>query len=242
MQTNTLNILSLTTDFVGEIVKKLPQPARLTVVKGMRKTIRLHFECCVTGTEWTCESKDWNKWFKMGFSLIKLGICTCASIGICSFFNASYLAAGKCVLDLGIGNPFNILKNGVDAVKGVYGAYKEKDDKDFDTYIQEPFLTSAESDKLINQLRNGGFFKEFAYDAQKGGWVCLAAVDKETGQALVDKANKKKPGKDGKIIFPSCTNNILEFFGLISQDCCQSQGCDVSAWGHGGWCYRARCR
>ena len=36
-------------DFVGEVVKKLPQPCKLEVVGGVRKTLVLHFACSATG-------------------------------------------------------------------------------------------------------------------------------------------------------------------------------------------------
>jgi hypothetical protein len=44
--------------------------------------------------------------------------------------------------------------------------------KDFYTYISEPFLTSEEQDKLINQLRDAKFFEAFHYDNQTANWIC----------------------------------------------------------------------
>jgi len=136
-------------DFVGEIVKKLPTPSRLAVQGTLRKTLILYFVCVHTGREFPIESHDWNKWLKIGFSLVKLG---------------------KMVVDCGIGNPLSLVGDGVDTVKAIYEAYKQTDDKDFNTYITQPFLTSTESDDLINKLRDQGFFEKFQYDKQAGGW------------------------------------------------------------------------
>jgi hypothetical protein len=85
---------------------------------------------------------------KVGFGLIKLG---------------------KCLVEAAPGNPMAIV-SGVGAVRDIYKGYKTKDDADFETFIKQPFLTSAESDRLINQLRAAGFFEKMEYDAQKGDW------------------------------------------------------------------------
>eukprot|EP00438_Fugacium_kawagutii_P014123 Skav213969 [mRNA] locus=scaffold2200:172240:182212:+ [translate_table: standard] len=37
---------------------------------------------------------------------------------------------------------------------------------------QEPFLTSEEQDKLLNQLRAANFFQKFGYDNQSANWIC----------------------------------------------------------------------
>lgn len=124
-------------DFVGEVVKKLPLPKRLEVIGTARKTLILHFECCRTKREYPIKSHEWNKWLKMGFSLAK---------------------SSKAIIDIGTGNPLGLLTTGADAVKGIYEAYKSKDDDEFNTYITNPFLTSAEQDGLINKLRDQGFF------------------------------------------------------------------------------------
>jgi len=80
-------------------------------------------------------------------------------------------------LDIGMGNPLGLLSTGVEAVQEIYGAYKTNDDDEFNTYITEPFLTSEESDKLINKLRDQGFFEAMAYDAQKGDWYLINPED-----------------------------------------------------------------
>jgi len=66
--------------------------------------------------------------------------------------------------------------SGAGAIKDIYKGYKAKDDADFETFIKEPFLTSAESDRLINQLRAAGFFDKMEYDAQKGDWKLKAGI------------------------------------------------------------------
>jgi len=57
------------------VVKKLPQPCKMVVVGGVRKTLVLHFACARTGQTVTTETKDWNQWCKAGFGLLKLGKC-----------------------------------------------------------------------------------------------------------------------------------------------------------------------
>jgi len=78
------------------------------------------------------------------------------------------------------GNPMAIA-GGLGAIKSVYDGYKSKDDKDFNTFISQPFLTSEESDKLINQLRTGKFFEKMVRHTHTGGsylfvrWPSFAA-------------------------------------------------------------------
>jgi hypothetical protein len=61
----------------------------------------------------------------------------------------------------------------------MFTSFKERDDDDFNTYIKQPFLTSAEQDKLIEQLRNCGFFEKMAYAADVADWVVLSALTAE---------------------------------------------------------------
>jgi hypothetical protein len=82
---------------------------------------------------------------------------------------------GKCLVEAAPGNPMAIV-SGAGAIRDIYKGYKTKDDADFETFIKEPFLTSAESDRLINQLRAGGFFDKMEYDAQKGDWKLKAGI------------------------------------------------------------------
>jgi hypothetical protein len=151
---------------VGEVVKKLPQPCKLVVVGGLKKTLVLHFACARTGQTVTTETRDWNQWCKVGFGLVKLG---------------------KCAVEAAVGNPM-ALASGVGAIADVYKGYRAKDDADFNTFISQPFLTSAESDKLINQLRAGGFFEKMSYDAQTGSWVLNGTLSAEE---LAKKAGAK---------------------------------------------------
>ncbi|RMG30411.1 MAG: hypothetical protein D6732_16280 [Methanobacteriota archaeon] len=140
-------------DFIAQINKKLPIPKRFSTRGKIRKTLILEFVCdggspnCLFPDErpFTTETKDWNKWLKIAFSGIKLGksLIVPASAG-----------------------------DAISAVKDAYDAYKEKYDKDFLSYIKEPFLTSAEQDNLVNQLRDSKFFNVFSYDAQTANWVC----------------------------------------------------------------------
>lgn len=71
------------------------------------------------------------------------------------------------------------LTGGIGAIQEMYNGYKTKDDKDFTTFISQPFLTSAEQDKLINQLRDGDFFSKMEYDAQLGNWVLLGTLSSD---------------------------------------------------------------
>ncbi|MHA2028988.1 MAG: hypothetical protein ACW99Q_06330, partial [Candidatus Kariarchaeaceae archaeon] len=140
-------------NFIADIAKKLPVPKTFSTEGRIRKTIILHFVCdketdrCIfpESRSFTTESKDWNKWLKIAFSGIKIGksIIMPANIG----------DAGK-------------------AVKQAYDDYKTADDKDFLSYLSEPFLTSSEQDNLIEQLREAKFFDVFHYDAQGANWNC----------------------------------------------------------------------
>lgn len=152
-------------DFVGEVVQKLPQPVQLVMVGGVKKTLQLHFRCARTGVTVTTETKVWHQWCKVGFGLIKLGKC------------AAVAAAG---------NPMALV-DGVGAVKDIYNGYKSKDDSDFNTFIKQPFLTSAERDRLIEQLRAAKFFEKMEYDSQLGDWVLLSSLDADEYKAAMDK-------------------------------------------------------
>lgn len=55
------------------------------------------------------------------------------------------------------------------------------------TNWQEPFLTSEEQDKLLNQLRAANFFQKFGYDNQSANWICANcnAIYTKAGRAYV---------------------------------------------------------
>ena len=57
-------------------------------------------------------------------------------------------------------------------MKGLFSLYNKDDGEDFLTFISEPFLTSQEQDKLLNQLRGANFFENFRYDSQTAMWLC----------------------------------------------------------------------
>lgn len=140
-------------DFIAQINKKLPIPKRFSTRGMIRKTLVLEFVCegdspnCLFPDDrpFTTETKDWNKWLKIAFSGIKLG---------------------KSLIVPASGG------DAISAVKDAYDAYKDRYDKDFLSYIKEPFLTSSEQDNLVNQLRDAKFFNVFNYDAQTAKWVC----------------------------------------------------------------------
>ena len=110
-------------DFIGLIAQKLPMPVRLEVVGKMRKTLILYFRCCHTHLELPVHSRDWSKWLKVGYQL---------------------LVAGQMVIDIGKGDIISLVETGITALQEIYGAFKSRDDDDFNTYISNSFLTSAE--------------------------------------------------------------------------------------------------
>jgi hypothetical protein len=65
-------------------------------------------------------------------------------------------------------------------VQVAYSAYRKRDDEDFNTFIEQPFLLAAERDRLVAQLRSSKdanknfvdqtFFEVFQYDTQTGSW------------------------------------------------------------------------
>ncbi len=141
-------------DFISQIAKKLPIPSEFSTEGRIRKTMNLHFACCIqnerclypSDRSFTTETKAWNKWLKIALSAVKIGAAVIHPV-----------AAG----------------GAVDAVKDAYEAYRSKDDADFISYISQPFLTSEEQDNLIIQLRKARFFDMFNYNAQQGNWACL---------------------------------------------------------------------
>jgi len=162
-------------EFVGEIVQKLPQPCRLVVIGGAKKTLQLHFQCARTGETVTTETREWNGWCKVGFGLLKLG---------------------KCAVSAAVGNPIS-LGAGVSAIKDIYAGFSKGDAASpaFSAFITQPFLTSAERDNLIGQLKASSFFEKMAYDAQAGDWVLVGALS----GAEADAEAAKKAAKAAKL-------------------------------------------
>jgi hypothetical protein len=108
----------------------------------VQKVIRLHFECHCDETV-HCPSS----------CLFSLEAFCTESLDWGKWFKISRLTAkvGKAVI-------------GVVTLTSAYETYSTKDDDDFQTFISEPFLTSAKQDQLIGQLRKAGFSNHFYYD------------------------------------------------------------------------------
>lgn len=90
---------------------------------------------------------------------------------VCAVMNANWLTAvfGACM--------------------ELYDNFRSEEDADFKSFISQPFLTSAEQDDLIAQLRDNRcvcdcsfflvpnslhfrYFDLFTYSAQQGAWCC----------------------------------------------------------------------
>jgi hypothetical protein len=132
----------------------------------VRKRVILKFKCS-RGTEpdFVIETAAWTKWIR---------------VAICAF------QAGNSIL---IGDAFGTMGSLVE----LYNAMKKKDldaDLTFQTLCQEPFLTSKEEDELIEGLREKGFFKLFAYDANNASWCRKTAMDEEAAGAAAMTNNK----------------------------------------------------
>jgi hypothetical protein len=179
--------------FLGTVVKKLPNPNKLTVEGKVRKTLLLHFSCCrhssgecmhpPGGNEFTTKTKAWNKWLKMGFSLAQAGLAVVEAVGEGDAEGAAMAAGGAC--------------------KSIYNSFKEKDDADFNTYISEPFLMSADRDKLLAQLEESSFFGVFSYDAQVAGWTCpncVAEGEVKTADGMIMQKPRDDAPKDDPVV------------------------------------------
>lgn len=140
--------------FISEVIKRLPVPVTFSTEGRVRKTMHLHFVCGIQNDRclypedrsFIAETKTWHRWLKLAMSAVKIG-------------KAVFLPP-----EMG---------DAVDAVRSTYAAYKSGDDKDFLTFISEPFLTSEEQDNLITQLRKAKYFDVFNYDSQSAGWACI---------------------------------------------------------------------
>jgi hypothetical protein len=172
-------------DFLAEVTKKLPAPAMFGTRKeklGAVNVLILHFECgdkesgCLypgDGKTFTTETSAVSKWLKVGWKMVHVGIA---------------VMEGNVV-------------GGLDAVKDVYDTYRETSDpgaSDFEAFIHEPFLTSSEQDKLIEQLRDAKFFENFGYNAQAAQWRCTRC----NKAAIAEKEAKEKakaPPEEAKV-------------------------------------------
>jgi hypothetical protein len=164
-------------EFIAEVVKKLPVPTQITTKKGgilgTKTVTQLWFVCEETGEHVIVETSDWNKWVKVGFAAIKTGasICRFVAAGDPSIFAEAMGSATKMF------DACKHLKENADAeglltkVGSAYQSWKSRDDPPFDEHITEPFLTSKESDELIDGLKKANFFDTMAYDAQTHQWV-----------------------------------------------------------------------
>ncbi len=142
--------------FIAGVVKKLPVPVRFSTEGRAKKTLRLHFSCGIQTAgclyprdrEFVTETTTWNKWLKLALSAVSAGV--------------SML------------NPLD--GTAIDQVRNAYQSYKTTYDKEFLAFINEPFLTSAEQDSLVTQLRDARFFDVFKYDPTIGNWACIMCV------------------------------------------------------------------
>jgi len=165
-------------EFLAEVTKKLPAPAMFGTRKeklGAVNVLILHFECadkesgCLypgNGKTFTTETSAVSKWLKVGWKMVHVGIS---------------VMEGNVV-------------GGIDAVKDVYDTYRENSDpgaSDFEAFIHEPFLTSSEQDKLIEQLRDAKFFENFGYNAQAAQWRCTRC-----NKAAIAEKEAKAPAKE----------------------------------------------
>lgn len=170
-------------DFISTVAKKLPMPVRFSSEPRyvVKKAMLLHFKCeaptatrfCVLpGSTFTTETMEWSRWLKMGLSAAKIG--------------KSILSADAIADVPGV----------VDQVKGLFSLYNKDEGEDFMTFISEPFLTSQEQDKLLNQLRAASYFENFRYDSQTASWFCAnchaiytKAGSKRTAEGLEEAAS-----------------------------------------------------
>ena len=166
--------------FLGTVVKKLPQPTKLTVDGKLRKSLKLHFVCVRTGYEHVTVTKSWNKWLKMGFSLAQAGLSVIEAVGEGDAEGAA-MAAGE-------------------AAQSIYNSFKEKDDQDFNAYISEPFLMSKDRDKLLAQLEESDFFTKFSYDPQIAAWVIAAEDEVKTADGMIMQKPRDDAPKDDPVV------------------------------------------
>lgn len=156
-------------DFVGEIVKKLPIPAKFDTSGIVRKRLILTFFCLTrddacTPKDFCTETAAVNKWLKVALSAVNLGVAAMEGDAI----------------------------GGLSAIYDAYTAASEQYDSDFQSMISEPFLTSEEQDKLINQLRDAHFFDEFSYNPRKAGWQCSHCYKRDIVDPQAEKEAAKK--------------------------------------------------
>ena len=147
-------------EILDKLTPALPTPTSIEVsskFKGVRKEVKLHYVCSVTRVEVVCKSSDWSTWMKAGATLVQAGVCVVE------------------------GNAAGAAGAGAKGLLEAYSAYKEgdheKQGKTLETEIKErgPFLTSAEQDKLVKELRKEKFFDKMKWDGAGNRWVAIKA-------------------------------------------------------------------
>jgi serine/threonine protein kinase len=163
--------------FMGEVVQKLPTPTFVTSEKGRgfgfgKKLIKLWFVCPQTGSTCCTETKEWQKWAKVGFGAVQAGF-TAFRIVTQGDVEAMVEGMGSAAKMLQMAHetltddPITVVESIVD----FYSSSKSKSEANFDLFISEPFLTSSEHDALVEQLHAADFYRKMGYDAQTATWV-----------------------------------------------------------------------
>eukprot|EP01138_Halocafeteria_seosinensis_P000935 gb/GECG01000958.1/.p1 GENE.gb/GECG01000958.1/~~gb/GECG01000958.1/.p1 ORF type:complete len:769 (+),score=128.22 gb/GECG01000958.1/:1-2307(+) len=160
-------------EFIAQISKKLPVPAGVEAKGIIRKRILLRFECAKgRKPDFIMETASWTKWIRVAISAVSTGC------------------------HLAIGDAGGTLKG----LMEVYKSLRRKDadpDLKFATLTEQPYLTSAEQDELIEGLRNQGFFDEFEYDPSTAMWERILLEPEEVVEEE-EEENEEAPSEEVK--------------------------------------------
>jgi hypothetical protein len=174
---------------ISDVAKKLPMPVYVKTGKsGMVKsqtTVSLYFVCPQTGFTVITETKEWRRWVKLAFGAACAGSHV---FHIATTMDVEALSAGLCAAGkqlAAVHSSYAAAKNKkggrIAALKSMYSSEKAQGEEDFDQFVAEPFLTSKEHDRLVEQLREAKFFQQMSYHAETATWVQKEWLEQQSG-------------------------------------------------------------
>jgi hypothetical protein len=160
----------------------------LTEKSGLLKSqvkVKLYFICPQTGFTVVTETSEWRRWVKLAFGAACVGSHI---FHIATTMDVEALSTGLCAAGKELAKAHTAFvaskkqKGGkIAALKAMYNGSKTQGETDFDQFVSEPFLTSTEHDKLVEQLRGANFFQQMSYHADTATWVQKEWLEQQSG-------------------------------------------------------------
>lgn len=127
------------------------------------KSLGLQFVCPRSGFKHLIHTKDWSRWLKLGFALLR---------------------ADKCSVHIRVQGNAAPASSDVEVVQDVYDTFSSDSSDDFHNYILEPFLTLADREQMLSELQNTDLLSKFFYDSRTASWCARSAMTEEEARTI----------------------------------------------------------